>query len=65
MSKSAVTTKVEIEDGIYDAIWGGYVLQILNPDKSILITVKTHVGVKCMSCPEKVEVKNGNVEFIN
>lgn len=65
MKNSAVTTKVEIEDGIYDAIWGGYILDILNPDKTVLVTVKTHDGVRCISCKEKVRVENGDVEFIN
>ena len=62
--KSAVITKVELKDGEYDAIWGGYILTIFDKDKTELATVKTYVGIKCMNCTVTVKITNGNVEII-
>ena len=64
MKNSAVTTYVEIENGVYDARWSAYHLEILNPDNSILIAVKTHIGVKGINIKKQVRVKDGLVEFI-
>jgi hypothetical protein len=62
--RSAVTTTVNLKDGEYDALWGGYVLTILNKDKTELLKVKTFVGIKCMNCPVAVKITNGDVEII-
>jgi hypothetical protein len=62
--KSSVTTKVELKDGEYDALWGGYVITILDKDKTELAKVKTFVGVKCMNCPITVKITDGDVEII-
>jgi len=62
--KSAVTTKVNLKDGEYDARWGGYVLTILDKDKTELATVKTYVGIRCMNCAITVKITNGDVEII-
>ncbi len=64
MRGSAVTTKVDLKDGEYDALWGGYVLRILDRDKTELAVVKTYVGVKCINCPVAVKITNGDVEII-
>jgi len=65
MKNSAVQEKVEIENDVYNALWSGSKLEILNPDKSILTTVKTYVGVKGFNVPKVVKVIDGRVEFIN
>jgi len=64
MLKSVAVEKVNIEDGTYNALWSAYNLKILSSDNIELVTVKTHVGVKGMNCPTRVEVKNGIVNVI-
>ena len=62
--KSAVTTKVNLKDGEYDALWGGYVLTILDKDKTELLKVKTITGIRCIDCSVTVKITNGDVEII-
>ena len=65
MKNSAVKTKVEIENGIYNAMWSAYRLEILNPDNSMLLTVETYMGVKGLNIPKVVKIIDGKVEFVN
>ena len=60
---SASTTKVKIDDGIYNAIWKSYNLTILSNDNTELITIKSVMGVREDTQNERVEVKNGIVSF--
>ncbi len=45
---------VDIEDGIYDAIIGGYNVRIIGTD----ISFKTNTGVRCTNCPCTISVIN-------
>jgi len=60
---SASTTKVKIDDGIYNAIWKSYNLTILSNDNTELITIKSIMGIRGDTQNERVEVKNGIVSF--
>ena len=64
MIKSVATTKVDLSDGKYNAIWSAYRLEILDIDKSIIATVKTHIGVKGLNCPEVVSITDGVVDIL-
>jgi hypothetical protein len=49
--------ETDLDDGVYDAIWGGYTLKLNGKD------YKTQVGVKGINLPVRVEVKKGIVYF--
>lgn len=61
MKKSLSKEKVEIVDGSYNSLWGGYQLDILSSDGGILVSIPTIDGVRGMNCPTKVEVIDGYV----
>lgn len=50
--------QIILQDGVYDAIWGGYHLEILLPNDDKYIT-KTDIGVKTPRAEIKVEVVGG------
>ncbi len=56
----AVST--EIPDGSYSGNRGGYVVTF--SVKNITYEAKLNVGVKCMSCPCTVNVKDGQITII-
>lgn len=51
---------VDLEDGTYDAIWSGYNMEIIIPDKES-VYVETTIGVKGINCKTIVEVKSGSL----
>lgn len=55
--------KVELADGVYDALWSGYKMEIviLNEENVFLDTV---IGVKGINCKTIVKVKNGLLSVI-
>jgi hypothetical protein len=57
------TEKVSLRDGDYDGIQGGYTLHILDENNHPLITVTTVNGIRCVNCPVKVTIKDGNVQI--
>jgi hypothetical protein len=62
MKKNIAFTKVLIPDGTYDALWSGYVLDILFPlTNDRYASVKTIDGVRGINCPVKVIVIEGDV----
>jgi hypothetical protein len=46
--------EVNLPNGIYDAIIGGYQVDV----KDFNISFKTNTGVRCSNCPCKIEVIN-------
>ncbi len=60
---AASTTKVNLDDGVYNAIWESYNLTILSNDNTELMTIKSVMGVREGIQKEKVEVKKGTVSF--
>ena len=62
MKKSLSKEKEEIPNGIYDALWSGYSLDILsNYNSNIISTIKTIDGVRGINCRVKVEIVDGDV----
>jgi hypothetical protein len=61
----ATKSKVNIQDGEYNALWSAYVLDILDVNRNIIATTKTYVGVRGINCPTKVKVEYGVVTFIS
>lgn len=65
--KSISKEIVELENGVYDAIWSGYNLDILSNNDNepgIVLTIKTNIGVKGVNIFKYIKVKNGKIKFI-
>jgi hypothetical protein len=58
------TTKVDLENGIYDGIWSGCNLHILDINNKPLLSVITRKIVKGINCPVKVIVLGGNIKIL-
>lgn len=58
-------SKVDIQDGDYDALWSAYNLDILDVNGKKISTTKTYIGVRGINCATKVTVKDGCVTFIS
>lgn len=56
---SMTVDPVKLKDGVYDALWSAYNLEIKFIDS---INVKTVSGVRGVNCPLRVEVINGRVK---
>ena len=52
--------KVELIDGSYKGIWGGYIVVIMGNG----YTFETEIGVKGINIPVTVEVKDGEAIVI-
>jgi hypothetical protein len=48
---------VELPDGIYNALWSAYRMEILVPN-SESVYVETTIGVKGINCKQKVKIKD-------
>lgn len=48
-----------IPNGIYDATWSGFEMEIHIPGNTHSFNFQTTIGVKCMNCKVKVEVTDG------
>jgi len=47
-----ISSNIELPDGHYDAVWGGYTITINN------VSYKTDIGIKCIDCKCKVKIEN-------
>jgi hypothetical protein len=56
--------KVDLEDGIYNALWSGYNIQIMIPNKEN-VYVETVVGVKGINCKTIVEIEDGVLSVVS
>ncbi len=54
--------KVDLPDGVYNALWSGYQMKILAPDKDVYIM--TENGVRGMYIETTIEIKDGVVRAI-
>ncbi len=52
--------EVDLTDGIYDGIQGGYNVDI----KGTNISFKTNNGIRCSNCPCKVQIENKKAYII-
>ena len=48
---------VELKDGIYNALWSGYKMEIIVPNSENL-NIETKIGIKGINILQKVNVKN-------
>lgn len=48
---------VKLPDGIYDALWSAYRIEILVPNNES-VYVKTQIGVRGINCKHKVKIQN-------
>jgi hypothetical protein len=55
--------KVDLENGVYNALWSGYNMQIMIPNKEN-IYVETLVGVRGFNCKTIVEIKDGILSVV-
>lgn len=59
--RSKTDEEVDVPDGYYDGVWGGYVVEIQHlkiKGKASSISFRTIEGIRCMQCPVKIIVKN-------
>lgn len=50
--------KVNLPDGIYDAIWGGWVMEIITTIRKKPYSFDTNEGIKGIGYKLKVEIKD-------
>jgi len=50
-------------DGVYNALWSAYHIEITLPNKC-KVDIETTVGVKGINCPVRVKISNGELNII-
>jgi hypothetical protein len=55
--------KVDLENGIYNALWSGYNMEIMVPNKED-VCVELVVGVRGIHCKTVVEIKDGFLSIV-
>ena len=56
--------KVDLGNGIYNALWSGFIIRIMIPHKGN-IHIETKIGVKGINCKTIVEIKDGDLTIIS
>ena len=56
--------KIELPDGVYDALWSGFKMEIVIPNKEN-VYLDTVIGVKGINCETIVKVKNGLLSVLS
>lgn len=64
MENITANVTINLPDDKYDAIWSGYGLEILIPNKQS-INVTTNIGVRGLNCKCIVDIKNENIISLN
>lgn len=59
--KEKVPQLTSLPDGLYDGIWGGYVIEVKYQEKTF--ELETEEGVRGMDIKVVVEIKNGIPTF--
>ena len=59
INKADGTPFFVLEDGEYDGIWGGYIVETMIENEKFLVTTK--LGIRGYNVPVKVVIKDGAV----
>lgn len=56
MEKCKSVEQVDIPDGNYQGVWGGYEVEVLLTDGTKSHSIKVTQGIRCMACPCTVDI---------
>lgn len=54
-------SKVDIENGIFNSLWSGYFLSILDEENEEILNINITMGTTHINCPVKIQILNGDI----